>query len=348
MKKFTLDKLIISLFLVIALGLFAWFNINKPRILILHSYDPEYAWTRDVNIGIGRVMKQNYQYQTRWYYMDTKRHPFPAYKQSAGIAARSVIDEMQPDVIIAIDDDAQKFAAQYYRNHPHINIVFAGVNNEAADYGYDKARNVTGILERLPVEAMKQTLQIAGNFKALGRPIRIGYLADTSESATGDRKQIEHYNWQPLQLSKVTQVNTWADWQTAVHALDQSVDVILVSGYRKLSRPHTVGGKTTLVPAQEVVSWTEKHAHVPVISANGFFTEEGGMLAIGTSPYEQGEVAAHMALDIALKHKAPHDMPFATSQQFIVTMSESKMKAHQFDLPKVYEAAARTGDKFFE
>jgi ABC-type uncharacterized transport system substrate-binding protein len=101
------------------------------------------------------------------------------------------------------------------------------------------------------------------------------------------------------------------------------------------------------VPFKTVVDWTEKNSAIPVFSGNGFFTEDGGMLAIGTSPYEQGEVAAQKALAIILDHKSPAELAPESSQHFIVTMSGKKMEARHFVLPRVYEAAARTGDKYY-
>jgi len=57
---------------------------------------------------------------------------------------------MEPDVLIAVDDNAQKYAAKYFVNHPRIKIVFSGINGSVQPYGYDTANNVTGILERNP------------------------------------------------------------------------------------------------------------------------------------------------------------------------------------------------------
>jgi ABC-type uncharacterized transport system substrate-binding protein len=344
MKKMKIEHVMIGLFMVVSLGLFGWFNITKPRILILHSYDKEYAWVRDINLGLNRVLSSKYLYQVRWYYMDTKRHPSSEYKVSAGIAARSVIEEMQPDVIIAIDDDAQQYATRYFVNHPKIKIVFAGVNNEASSYGFEKANNVTGILERMPLAAIREAFQIAGNFKSLNHPVQLAMLGDQSESVTGDAKQVQAFNWSPIQLVAINRVNTWPEWQAAMNELGKNADVILVTGYRRLKRSNT---DSSLVTAKEVVNWTEKYSSIPVISGNGFYTEEGGMLAIGTSPYEQGEVAATKALEIILEKKSPNNIPIELPSQFIVTMNGSKMKARGFDLPKVYEAAARTGDKYY-
>jgi ABC-type uncharacterized transport system substrate-binding protein len=343
-KKWHFESFMAGLFLITALGLFGWCNMTKPRILILHSYDEDYAWVRDVNIGLARGFKNKYLYQLKWYYMDTKRHPSEAFKSSAGIAARNVILETKPDVIIAVDDDAQKYAAQYFINDPHIKIVYTGINNQAEDYGYQSATNATGILERLPLSAMRETLSSVSNFKTLGHPVRLAYLGDLSRTVQGDIKQVKGFDWSPHQLVAVNQVNTFAEWQAQIELLATQADIILVTGYRGLVRSKT---DSKLVPPKEVVAWTEAHSVIPVFSGNGFYTEDGGMLAIGTSPYEQGNVAANDALAIILDGKLPAELPKATSQQFIVTMSGSKMNARHFELPRVYEAAARTGDKYF-
>jgi ABC-type uncharacterized transport system substrate-binding protein len=344
MKKIKLESIIIGLFLIVTMVLVAWFNISKPSILILHSYDKGYAWTRDINVGLNRVLANNHQYQVRWYYMDTKRHPFADYRTGAGIAARRFIEQMQPDVIVAVDDDAQQYAARHFIDHPKMKIVFAAINNNASDYGFDKATNATGILERIPLTAIRETFLIAENFKALNRPVRLALLADNSESVSGDIKQFQGFKWDPVQLASITRVSTWPDWQAAVRDLGDKADVIMVTGYRRLTRSAT---DKSLVPPHEVVHWTEQHSKAPVISGNGFFTEEGGMLAVGASPYEQGEIAAAMALDIVLNGKDPKELPVTSSNQFIVTMNGGRMKVRGFVLPKVYEAAARTGDKYY-
>ncbi len=352
MKKISIEGLIIALFLILSLVWFGWLNMTRPTILILHSYAPDYSWVKDINIGLNRVLNSKYQYQVRWYYMDTKRHPFPDYKKSAGIAARHVIEKMKPDVIIAIDDDAQEYVTKYFVNDPKIRIVFSGVNNNAKDYGFDKANNVTGLLERLPLPAIRDALQVADNFKSLGRPVRLSFIGDYSAPANGDIKQVENFDWGPVQFLGVTKAHTFLEWQEAIKKMGTNSDVIMLTHYRQLTRP--VAGKTvdktkdkTLVSAKEAVTWTETNSKVPVFSANGFYSEEGGMLAIGTSPYEQGEIPAKMALKIILDGVPPNKIPIVSSTQFIVTMSEAKMKARGFELPKVYEAAARTGNKFF-
>lgn len=332
-----------ALFMGGALALLGWHNVHKPSILVLHSYDPGYAWVRDINTGLGRSFERGYLYRVRWYYMDTKRHPSPEFKASAGVAARNMIARTRPDVVIAIDDDAQQYAARHFVGDPRITIVFAGVNREAADYGYAGAANVTGILERIPLEAMREALASASGGRAPGKPLRIAYLGDRSATVDGDVAQLRRHDWAPLRLGAVRQVAGWPAWQAAVRALAASHDVLLVSGYRGLRRSET---DPRPVPASEVVAWTERHSAAPVISFNGFFTEDGGMLAIGTSPYEQGEVAGALALQAALGRRPGAALPVVTSRQFTVSMRGSLMTARGFTLPRVYEAAARTGDGY--
>lgn len=338
------ETLLVTLFLVLSLSIWGWSKVSKPRILILHSYDESYAWVRDINVGLKRVLSNEFFYQIRWYYMDTKRNPRLEYKKAAGIAARRAIDSMRPDVVIAFDDDAQAFATRYFIDHPEITVVFGGVNNNAETYGFDKAKNVTGVLERLPLAALRETFLSAENLKFPDRPIRMGFLGDTSETVIGDSNQVKAFDWSPVKLAEVKLIDNWPAWEAAVAELSEKVDVILVTNYRKVARSTT---DKSLVPAKELVDWTEAHSKVPVVSANGFFAEEGGMLAIGTSPYEQGSVTAEKALRIINEGIVAKQIPITRSHQFIVTMSASKMQNRGFKLPMVYEAAARSNDKCF-
>ena len=211
----SIESLLIVVFLVGSVVLVTWFNLDKPRILILHSYDKEYSWVRDVNSGLKRVLDKRTDYSLRWFYLDTKRRPWPDYKTNAGIAARRKIDAMQPDVIIAIDDDAQNYVMRHYVGDPRIRVVFAGVNNEPQDYGYVGATNVTGILERLPLEALKESLQIIAERNGLPQPLRIRFIGDRSETVLGDEKYFRSHDWAPFVVQESRLVDTFAQWQQA-------------------------------------------------------------------------------------------------------------------------------------
>ncbi|QWR76964.1 ABC transporter substrate-binding protein [Candidatus Magnetomonas plexicatena] len=321
------------------------FNLSKKRVLILHSYDDSYGWVKDVNVGINRVLKNKTHYYVRWHYLDTKRHPWREFKESAGKIARNMIDKWQPDVIIAVDDDAQEYVAKYYNNKPKVSVVFSGVNNEIEDYQFDKAQNVTGILERLPLEAVKEALETFSSRAGKTGIIKVFFIGDKSETVMGDEKWIRQYNWSPLELTGTSLVSTLDEWKEVIDNASKSADYIMVSNYRKILRSK---GTTDLVPPKELIDFTIKHSKVPIIGTNAFFGDDGGMIAIATSPFEQGEVAAKMAVDILDNKTLPKNIPIAVTSQFVVSINDSKVKEYHFDLPKVYEASARASNHFYK
>ena len=144
-------------FVVVTAALLIWFKLTQPRILVLHSYDVDYSWTRDINTGIHRVLDSQLRYQVHWHYMNTKNHPEKEHKRRAAAIARRAIESINPILIIAVDDDAQEVVT-YLVNDPQVVIVHAGINGEIQPYGYDKARNTTGILERKPTSDLRDTL----------------------------------------------------------------------------------------------------------------------------------------------------------------------------------------------
>lgn len=343
MKKLRLA--LIGLFLLALAALVVAFNISKPRLLVLQSYGKDYSWTRDVDVGLKRVLGNRTDFSERWFYMDTKSHPWKDYKINVGKAVRRLVDSWQPEVVLAVDDDAQAYAMKYYVDQPNIKIVFSGVNSEPQKYGYDRARNVTGILERKPYAALKETILTIAAAEKLSPPVRILFLGDGSGSVRDDEADFRKFDWAPIQLAPSLLVKTYGEWQAAVLAAPKNkVDFIITSNYRLLLRE---AGRKDLVPPREVVAWTEDHSIVPVIGTNVFYAEEGGMLAIGTSPYEQGEVAANMAVDLLEGRRPISAMPITRTRQFVIAMRESRIQKRGIALPAIYEAAARASGDFY-
>lgn len=341
----SLRLIIVFAFLATVAAAVVLFNTTKPRLLILHSYDTSYSWTREVDVGIRRMLGGRNDYTVRWYYMDTKRHPWKDYKVNEGKAVIKLIERWQPAVVVAVDDDAQEYAMKHFVNRPDVKIVFAGVSDSLEHYGYDKASNVTGILERKPFAALKDSLLLLASSGKSDRPLRIMFLGDASESVRNDERLFRSSDWGQIEVLPSRLATTFDEWQDGVRfANENAVDFVITANYRKILR--SKGGKELMKP-DEVVAWTEAHARPLVVGTNGFFAEDGGVLAIGTSPYEQGEVAMKMARQILLEGKAPHDIPVQSTRQFVVAMRESSIIRRNIQLPSVYEAAARSSANYY-
>lgn len=340
----TVKLVLVGLFLLLMIATLVLYTLDKPRILVLHSYAEDYPWVRDLNVGLKRVLDRH-PYAVRWHYMDTKRHPYPDFMRRAGAMARQLIDQWDPQVVIAVDDNAQQWVARHYLGDRRVAIVFAGVGAEAAEYGYDTADNVTGILERMPLAAIHDTLLRIHRARGKQGAPRIIHLSDLSTSGKGNRRQLLAFDWGPVDLVESQEVETFDDWQAAVERAAGRADFLFLTNYHTLRRSRS---NPAIVPSTEVAVWTEAHTALLTLNAWGFYVEDGGMLSIGVSPYEQGEVAAEMAVSIVGDGRRPAELPIRSTRQFTVYLRDSVMRAKGVSLPPIYEAFARATDNWFE
>lgn len=340
MNKATLSA--VSLFLVALVSFWIVQNMSKPRILVLHSYYTDFSWVNDVNIGLERILEKH-AYKVRYHYMDTKRHTDEAFKQRAGATARDMIDNWQPDVIIAVDDNAQAYVTRYYINHPNVTIIFTGVNKDEETYGYDKANNVTGVLERINYDAVKGVLlQMLPEDKR-----RILHISDSSPTSEGIHHEIDNFDWSPLNFVKSVQCETFDDWKKEILAAEQTTDFILYTHYHTLRQSDDP--ESMNVKPKDVMDWTIANSSLPGVSFWGFYVEDGGMMAVALSPYEQGELAAEMAIDVIKNKRSAKSIPVKTSRLFVMYMRDSAIQERMknLNLPLVYEAFARATDHHY-
>ncbi|WP_167730167.1 ABC transporter substrate binding protein [Terasakiella sp. SH-1] len=326
-----------------------WLNMSRPTVLILHSYSTDYIWTREINVGLERILEQESWLDIRYHYMGTKKKGGKNFKHRAGVAARKAIDDMQPDVLIAIDDNAQKLAAKHYINDPKMKIVFAGVNGCQESYGYREATNATGILECKPVDAVEELVKMlfADHFK--DKLPKAVFASDTSFSASIDAKFLTDNQWTALDFQSPIAFDTFEAWQSYVRTVDNTADLLLVGAYRKMYRnDEDKANERKFVTSTEVGSWTEANSPIPVIGINDFNTRDGIMISVGASPYEQGETAAEYALHILKDGKEIKDIPITSSEQYLVAMRKSALEKRGIHAPKVLEAFARATENYFE
>jgi ABC-type uncharacterized transport system substrate-binding protein len=81
---------------------------------------------------------------------------------------------------------------------------------------------------------------------------------------------------------------------------------------------------------------------------NSFVCEDGSAIAIATSPFEQGEIGAKMALAILEDKVKASDIPIQNSPFPMVFMSEERMKIAGMKFPQIYEAFARATERYIK
>jgi len=351
MKNITISQILSIILLLIVIVSVLVFNFNKPRVMVLHSYNLDYSWTRGVNVGFNRVIEKWSNYSVVWHYMDTKKHKDKEWLKRSGIIARRAIDKWRPDVLIAVDNFAQELAAQHYINRSDMSIVFAGINGSIEPYDYHTASNVTGILEQRQLDGLRDTIQVLEahkaekHKKAEEHKTRLFYILDSSKSVLGDKGYIDNYEWEPLDYVGSFAAKTWPEWQQKILDIGDKTDYIFVTNYRKLARSDT---DSSFVPAQEVMTWTDANSAVPVVGLQVFNVLDGGMLSIGVSPYEQGEVAAKMAEDIIRNKRIASSIPVVPNHHFIIAMRKPAMAKRHLKLPAIYESFSRATDTYYD
>lgn len=136
---------------------------TDKRCLIVASYHDEFPGQQLKVQPALEELKGNCEIKK--FDLDSKRNPDPEFIKAKALEAKDLIDEWQPDVVIAIEDNASKYLVQPYYKDSDIPFVFAGVDWTADAYGYPY-QNVTGIIETVPVrQLIKQMNRIDSELK---------------------------------------------------------------------------------------------------------------------------------------------------------------------------------------
>ena len=126
------------------------------KCLYISSYHPGYAWSDGVERGLRSVLKD--KCEIKQFNMDTKRNKAEESKKKMALEAKNMIENWKPDVVITADDNAAKYVIQaYYKDHA-LPFVFCGVNWTAAEYGFPYS-NVTGMVEVAPIYPLLDKVQ---------------------------------------------------------------------------------------------------------------------------------------------------------------------------------------------
>ncbi len=102
-----------------------------PRVLVIHSYSPDYSWTRDLHAGIVSVLDAP-EVRARWRveFMDAKHHDSPAYLGQLLRLYREKYERTRFDGIIVTDDHALDFVARHRHDlFPETPVAACGIND---------------------------------------------------------------------------------------------------------------------------------------------------------------------------------------------------------------------------
>jgi len=272
------------------------------RVLLVHSYHREYEWVAGISRGVKRALQRS-DVELEFFYMDTKRTTDEAWKVDSGEAAKKTVADWRPDVVIAVDDNAQKYFAASFIGKGTPKVVFCGVNAEPGKYGYP-AKNVTGMLERPHLES---SLLLAK--KIVPKIHRIAVLSDNSLTSEGAIEYMRSLQTGFEMVSWETP-STFESWKAAVLRAQASADAIVIYTY------HTVkpdNSSESLNP-KIVMEWTVANSKIPLIGLFTFGIDDGMLCGVVESAVEHGFEAGEIALSL-LSGMCAGNIPVKTAEK---------------------------------
>lgn len=247
------------------------------KVVYVNSYHEGYAWSDAIETGLHKVLDETGVGLTI-IRLDTKRNPDEAFGRDAGAKAWAEIQSINPDVVIASDDNAQKYLVVPFMKNGAIPVIFNGVNWDASAYGFPTA-NMTGMIE---VELPDQMVQL---LKSYTQGERLGYITIDTET---ERKVVDIYNQRFFggQMA-VYWVKTQEEFKTAFLTAQQEVDILIMGNNAGSDKWDEEGMqqfilKNTVVPTGSINDWMAPYS----------------LLTLAKSGQEQGEWSAKAALSI--------------------------------------------------
>ncbi|MBT8127698.1 MAG: hypothetical protein KJP15_09450 [Gammaproteobacteria bacterium] len=285
---------------------------DAAQCVYISSYHKGYAWSDGVERGLLKTLDGKCEITI--FNMNTKYFKDEKSIKNAALEAKQLIDQTQPDVVIASDDNASKYLIVPYYKDATIPFVFCGVNWTVEQYGYPFS-NVTGMIE---VAAVEQMFDKAAAI--IGQITRAYYIgADTLTEKKNLRRFQSAAAAKNIKIDSRL-VSTMKQWIGAYEDAQQA-DLIIMGSYAGIGDWDEAAVLTAIKPITKTLSTTNHGWMMP-------FT----MFGMTKIPEEQGEWAGKLAIEI-LRGTKPSAIPIIPNRKFNLIVNNALLEIAQIKLP---------------
>ncbi len=273
--------------LLICLGSLVWvppaLAEERFKVLVVFSYEHDYLWDVEIREEIEKVL--NPHADLTFFYMNTKVALARGAEKAAEVFA--LYQKMQPDGVIAVDDNAQSlFVVPYLKNRVSTPVIFCGVNAEPEVYGYP-ADNVSGILERYHFEeSLSLNRQLTGKTEKFALMVNESPLADLIAAELKTEKA-------ELSAEMVTflRPKTLSQAVNMAENIRDNVDLLMLLTLKGL-----VNNEGKPISDAEAISTVVRSFNKPTTATAAFAVKNGVLSGVLATGQEQGEQASLMLL----------------------------------------------------
>lgn len=199
------------------------------KLLFVNSYHKGYQWSDEIEDGLLRSLgirnrsdgsqdRSKAAANVKMFRMDTKRSNSESFKKDAAMAAKKIIDDWQPDIVVTSDDNAAKYLIAPYYKQSKIPFVFCGLNGDASILGLPLP-HITGMLEVSPV---RQTVNM---LESVSKGNRIGILG--ADNISNQKEASYHEQHLSMAYSDGKLVSDFDTWKKEYLRLQNTVDMMI-------------------------------------------------------------------------------------------------------------------------
>jgi signal transduction histidine kinase len=297
-------------------------HADAPRVLMLNSYHPQYAWTDALVRGVREELSYLPAEQLFIEFMDARRMvDDDAYLGLLVDTYAHKYRRFPPEVIISSDDSALGFLLAHRATlFPGVPIIFCGINSRTVAE-LEPVPNTTGILEGL---------EVAGNLALIERlhpeATRVVLLADGTSLGQGmvriARQVIPRFEHEGLRI-EVWDDFTLAELHERVARVDPGTVFLLLAIHEDragqyFSFDEHLGPLTDASP-------------VPIYAMFGMLLGQGVTGGEMNDPHEHGRAAAVMARRV-LDGTPADSIPVVPSAEYRPRFDYARLE--RFDIPE--------------
>lgn len=254
-------------------------------VLVVMSYHEDMPRVQEIRQGIEEVLQE--RCQTHYAYLDARQalQAAPAKAQQAF----EFYQELQPDGVIAVDNEAQQlFVVPYLKDKVATPVIFCGVNMSAEDYGYP-ASNLTGVMERLHIaESIAFVQQLDMSIRTIGVLMKAGQKANDIWAQMEAEADMYSATLLPPRM-----VTTLSEAVQATRELREQSDALFLASLDSLR-----ADDGTPLTAQKCIPSIADTFGKPLLGPNERPLQFGALCAVVEIVEEQGSTAASMLLQI--------------------------------------------------
>jgi len=292
----------VSILMILCTLLVFAISCSNPRrqavVLYVNSYHAGYPSSDSIMAGIQSILSEDSIY-LQVEFMDSKRISADSLPKRAS-QIFDVYQRLQPDVVIASDDNAVRYFVVPYLVDKQQPVVFCGVNWSADDYNLPK-NWITGMVEVLPV------LQTLETVSETYRPIkRVAVLSEKSTSEESNARELTTLladnGYEVVSYGMVADFKAWKE---AYLKLNKEAEVIFLP----------TNGSIQHWDHEEATALIQENIAIPTITCDDFMMPYAvyGETKVAR---EQGEFAANSVISI-LGGKKPENIPWISNKETI-------------------------------